>query len=701
LAQALDGLVSNYSFFLSLFFFLGLGGSIIEVAFFVLKKVAKNPEKRKLSLDILINHKIFIISLLFSIIFSFLYSIIWPSGQIEPWMMSSIDFYSWLFISDYYLTGITETNILLTPNFSLFIKDSFGTYLIIALLSVINAKTVLNSAPFIVLTFITLLSTAIFTIINSKLKINYKYSLILTLGLTLSGFFHYIAIYGLFGQMTAMVLFLTSISQLNITNQHDKIFNFDKKLFLCLFTLLLSYQSGFFLYLSLLIFIRFILFILQNCNLKFYKNLITSLIYSAFPLLIIAVLSFLLMPGVAYHLFLRTWQVAQQVSGWPLPFLNPLFFSGLPFHVAGPFLLQYDVPEIEYQKIIFYFILLIFITINSIVFLKKHNLKNDNNTLLLALTITYLLSLLTYIGLYMTFGNIYRIWKLASFTALPLAFVPTTLIYMVMTKHHLSRHLLAGITSLIAVFFLAQIISSGPLVELPFKYYNIKSSAPFISVLNKFRTTIKDNTKLILHFNDLTKTFIATLALKTIPNTEISHINGLYYTPSHYDYFSLINNNSIIITSTNFNKIFNGSFSQEFDDRIFIYDFTRLNKVGYATLNSGINPFPWKINTNNLFIKIRLPASQINKTVKITATLSNIENIPEPCHQIWVGLPELNNEPKWSTHNIDDISIILSSYQTNNKFIQLIIYNENQNICSYLLNDINTDTVSNQFPDSL
>jgi hypothetical protein len=701
LAQALFPFLDNYKYYFILFYYIGLIGSIFEIIIISPRFFKNSKNLLKIIQKLYNKNESFCITIIIGIVISLIYSMIWVSGTTEIWMNNKADFYNWLILSES-IRGNIDLNIVNNYGLYDFMKvDSIGTLLILGLLGTANGSSLLLSAPYCVITVLTWEFTAIYFIIKRCIGFKTIYAVIISILLLSSPLVNYIAIYGFFGQIIATICFLTILSQLKFEIQTIKLKNKIKILILPMFVLFTSYQSGYMVFLLFIIYINFLInFFNEHKKIKI-KRFIAALQKSTIPFIMITIIIAAIMPGIAYHLIHRTLMVVQQTAGWPLPYLGPWYFIGLPLYQEGFFfnIESYDTTNIKLYYIlyiIFLFNLLIYYTkikrekFKSIYFTRINYLFNNNISLnyLISLLNAYILSLVVYFIIFYFFtGNIYRIWKFATFTTLPISFIPLVslnlLIALQIKKIYniISKYMLIAILNI----FLFKFICGPPLIHLPIKYFDIYSAMPILDNLYKIQPIIKNKDKVLIHTQEPSKCYLITLFLNDlIPKINLYYISGFYFSTKP-DYFYLINEKSIILSTFNYNFIYNGTNIDESFESIFLYDFDRLNKIGYAAIISGKNPFTWEFE-NKLLVKFRVPNNLKNKEFTLSLDLE-VKDSNNNCNYINFSVLDINNKLIWFETDISKISLLTSNNYINNNILSLFIHSSD-NLCRYSISGV-------------
>jgi hypothetical protein len=185
-----------------------------------------------------------------AVFLSFIYSAIWPSGKMDLWIPNSTDYYTWIFCSEYLVGGINPTVMELSHNIFPIFQDAFGTYIILAFVSVANLLTPLSAASTLTVTFLTWCATSVYCLIKKSFGLKPTLALALTLVLVSGSLFNYLGIQGMFGHLIAMLAFLTALGELLTPSTPWPTEKLIRKLFFPLFLIFLAYQSGYIIYCS-------------------------------------------------------------------------------------------------------------------------------------------------------------------------------------------------------------------------------------------------------------------------------------------------------------------------------------------------------------------------------------------------------------------------------------------------------------------
>jgi hypothetical protein len=673
LAEALFPLIDNYNLFLFLFYIIGIIGNFTYI---YLDNIKQLDNKFKLLISKIIKNNYFIGSVILALIFSFLYSAIWPSGEMDVWLGHNTDYFTWIIPSERLLGGFNPKVLEVSPFFEYRQQDSFGTIVILAFIATANLKAPLMASAIISVTLLTWCAMAMFSLIQKSLGLTFWLALTVTLGVALGSLFNYTAIVGMFGHLIAMTIFLIAmesiLSPVEIGIGHSQL---TKKLFFPLFLLFLSYQSGYILYLIILTFSVALSNFIELKNKPLLARTTNSLWKGIRPTLTITALAAIVAPGVFYHLLIRNTEIMDQTTGWALPFFSPWFFSGLPIHIIDS-LIPSTNSAISLNSAISYLPLFVLMIALSLITLKTSpqpatiNDGSQSNTLgykktIIVLTIIYIGSLTGYLVLTFFFGNHgYKIWKFAAYTALPLSFAPSALALKALIGLWPKIRYLPTLTILAAVVFLGvKFWGMPPLEAIPAKYFNILSASDFIKILVSIRDNIPKKSIVVIHFKHYSENLIAYI----IFGNQNSYLVRFTSATDHVygnSYFFNINKNLIIISDIKYDKIFNGNVGSPTWGILSLYDYDRLKTQGYAAIKSGGFNFWWQINYLPLHVSFLIPAEKIGHELVYRISLTPRGTLPRGCHKARLGLISDSGQINWVERDYQDLSITVPAEMT-------------------------------------
>ncbi|MDR1396038.1 MAG: hypothetical protein LBK52_07715, partial [Deltaproteobacteria bacterium] len=336
LAEAVRPYTDNARLFLTLFYFFGLAGVFLTLYISVLRPLAGRSQFRRLSAELRLRAAPWAAPLLLAALGGFLYSVIWPSGEMDIWFNYASDYFTWIFPAEYLIGNIRPETLEISPAFFSWLSlESSGTVAVIAFAGLGHLADPFPAAPAVSVTFCTWILWSVHSLLKGTLGFRFSLSLILTLGPAFNGLFHYLNISGQFGHQLALLTYLVSLSI--ILSEPAGKPRIKSQLFFPLMLLFFSYQTGYILYSCFLSLALFLRIFLSRTGKPFPARTAAALLGAWGTILWLTFLCSLLGPGLLFRIFCRLQQAAAQTEGWSLPFLSPWFFSGLPFFQEGAF----------------------------------------------------------------------------------------------------------------------------------------------------------------------------------------------------------------------------------------------------------------------------------------------------------------------------------------------------------------------------
>jgi hypothetical protein len=669
-AYALRLFVNNLTIYLAAFFLIGLLGSLLDFLYRHFRPWLNQEHKLEAIIKGLANRDTWLAAMILALLMSMVYSAIWPSGSMEYWTNCGADCYSWLFHAEYNLGLIDPTNPMLNFSFPLYENDSFGTHILIALVSLARAQLPYEASSAVLVTFIVFLGTNIYNFSREIFKFNFFQSLIVSSCLCFSSFLNFLSFFGMFGHLLSLSYFILSLYQVIIhfkLNQNS-IYLF-KNLFFPLFSIFLTYQAGYFLY-SFFIFLFISLISFFSLKLSLPTRFLKSLTFGLSPVLAVSFFCCLIMPGLAYHLIFRSIEVANQTSGWPLPLIHPLLFSGLPFYLSTTQFTNSATTD----PILFYYYLLFIIGIILLLFIIYFFKKMFyNNKIIIISGIFFIFAIISYIILYYYYGNIYKIWKFSGYIVLPLSFIPLSLIIFILLKLlSVNYKLLINIIILsFPVLFIIYLNIFSSFIELQFKYFK---QQPNTLILYSLLNLSKNNTNstFIFNYSDSATIILSSIILSKTSNQLIFY-PGIYFIPQKNNLIDNISDQTFFITNIKQNTILN-SFNldnlQEFNF-LHIYDSNDIYNQGIVEIKSYSYTFNWLISNYPVYYKFIIPSKLIGNDISFNITLSKYQNFSSACNQIEFGIFGDDKQIIWTKKSISDPTFPIPSTMTKNGRLEI------------------------------
>jgi hypothetical protein len=611
----------NFDLLYSLLFVLGIAGATAEIILFIFRQFKNYSNKPKLLSDLAAKHVSLIIGSLVCIVLSVYLCLIWPTRSMEPWLSSNYDYYSWNFHADYWrgIVDPSQFGIHDTTIFNIYALNPFGSFIFMGLFSSAKGTISLMTTPYFMVSILSWIAVSIYSLIRSIFKLSGIVAFLLSLALIGGNFFNFISFLGLFGHIISLLGFLSCLIVIFNKTEDQK----PKERFLTIFFpilfLYVCYPSAFVVFMGLIIFASFLLEIFSN-----YKNnislpsLFLKFLKQSFLLIIISIaLSFLLVPLTPSLIIERIISAATQAEGYRLNLIEPAFFSGFPLYNDN--LVSFST-DASYTSYLIYFLFIILLT--TIACSKKNPyITIDNRAKIIASSILLMACVMVYLGYYKAKGNIYQVWKFASYSILPLSFIASslfvTLIFRLVRGKPLAYYVGCAISCLI--LFTPQISAiNSPFYGALGKNTEGKSISPLLLMLSKAYQYDHDKQKIILDMVPLELNLAAAL-LSIRTNKQIYLHEPVYFLPGSPNYFKVLDENAVILTNKIVTGLYNSFVTMPQQFTMFRYDYNDLNRLGAVAYSVMLSGFKGKSNfatTNTVHVKLLLPHLIRDKDVK-------------------------------------------------------------------------------------
>ena len=346
------------------------------------------------------------------------------------------------------------------------LMDGFGSQVLLSIFSYFNREIVIEVIPEFYIFISSISALAIYEIVKKTTTLGILNSYLISFIFLLSPFYIYIIYQGFIGQQIAIFFFIVGILSAIEIEKIPKIVSivFFKKFLIFLIPvigILISYQSSFIIYFIHLIILLLILNIINKFN-----NFSNIIKFSATLLLI----CFIALPQVFFYTIERTIYVGNINAGWPFDFISPLYF----------YITSSSLPFPGFPSNIFVFNLFIIAIIAILLFSRFLKLEITND--LKSIAFLFLISLILYEFAYFSIGSKYQVWKYLSYTALPLSFVFSCILFTYLgaaLKNHWPK-------ILCSIIFLFPIIFAIKIYKTNFVFTNYDSSIKDFKKISNF-----------------------------------------------------------------------------------------------------------------------------------------------------------------------------------------------------------------------
>jgi hypothetical protein len=467
--------------YLLIFLYGGAFLAALELIILRLPWFFRQKDKKNVLAKVIQRHSLFLSAISLAVVMAFFHSAIWPSGQMESWLFGGGDYHNWPFLADYWQGLYDPADMNFTPNEIVILKDSFGTLILMVLWAMASGQTALFVLSGFLLTMVIWSGVSIIAIVRKNFSLGFWAAWAITIGVIGGGFYTYLVFRGQSGHLVAIVSYLVALRELFFWPDRPSLRD-TVRFSLPIFLLFLTYQSGYCAFVFVLAVAAATRHFCQfNCGFSIF-GLLKSGMAGVKPVILATLGSALLTPFLGYWLFIRTYSAAVQSIGWKLSFINPFLLSGIPFFRREFFDGANQLPSVNWWYFLFFAIILGLTFLASKKALTEPAIEIKN---IYITVIIFMITIIMYIIGYYNFDNRYQVWKFIAYVGLPLSFVPTALLALVVIrgKSALFKTLFYGLLLCFIVFNGIKIDKLSGITELQFKFYDIMSSKTYQSAV--------------------------------------------------------------------------------------------------------------------------------------------------------------------------------------------------------------------------
>ncbi|MDR1396037.1 MAG: hypothetical protein LBK52_07710, partial [Deltaproteobacteria bacterium] len=275
-----------------------------------------------------------------------------------------------------------------------------------------------------------------------------------------------------------------------------------------------------------------------------------------------------------------------------------------------------------------------------------------------SLTAVFIFSLLVYLGAFLAFGHVYKVWKLAAYTALPLSFLPLTLVFALLVKHLGRRpRLIRGIALTLAAAFLVQ-FASVKAADIPGQYFGMVSARSLVRTLRQISSDISRGSTVIVSMDSWSRNLIASIIFANNQSFKAKFTRTLFHIqPAPIDY-NLLTQKTYILSDVDYKDIIRGRFESYISGRFFVYNFSRLQIQGYLALPGNelqedrfkrYSAFNWKLGPSPVYGNMIIPRDKIGRDLTFQAEFNGPPQLPENCRRLRLGWFREGRELIWQS----------------------------------------------------
>ncbi|MDR1165977.1 MAG: hypothetical protein LBO66_08990 [Deltaproteobacteria bacterium] len=605
----------------ALVFLLGALGCAGEMALRAKDSLAAKKKMGAVLRDALKGAEKIFVFLVFGALGGTLFCLSSTSGTLEPWLSPNHDYYAWLFCADYWRGFVDLTQYGLAADSFFATWDSFGTDVFMGFWGAARGEMTVSAVGGIAVTLFALTGATLYAIIASVFKLPRFWAFALALGLAAGDFWVFLFYFGFFGQALALFAFLTVVYVI-LNTPAD--LSFRESAFYLFFPFLFLYAF------YVPAFLAFVSFALALLAFRGYfaaseapvARKIALAVRGVWPGLAALLVSLLTLPRITVNLARRLHSVATQEEGFGLGLLDPAFFAGTPRGVGG------ETPQVEGVTGIDWLVYLLAVAALYLCLWKGPGpkLAAENAGKMKAALALFALSIAAYLAGYWLLGDIYQIWKFATYSILPLSFLFSAALFSCLWPLARGRkalfHALAAAVA--ACLLAAPALNVFAPLPAPRQSPRRASASPIVAgILAATREEPAATEAIIFDLSSSVRSVVAAL-LTERQKAKVYFINTKYNIPDVPDFIALLSEGAVIYSDRNYRGLFNGSFPPIPDKFvIFRYDYAYLREKG------AIEYYPIDAQTREplrgpLWVKVLTPAASRGKSLLLKMSV-NVE----------------------------------------------------------------------------
>jgi hypothetical protein len=315
--------------------------------------------------------------------------------------------------------------------------DAFGANIFFTMFSSAKIELPVAASTGFLVFQLSMIGVAIYTLVRAIFKLPAWISFVISLGVVGGNFFIFIATLGLFAQLIAANGYLAALIIIVSSVKNNKTITTNYQIFFPLLFLLLSYQAVFIVYFSLLVLAKLLIDFFDNdCPRALKASHIIALLKNNIKTFLLPLLfAFIISPQNTNQFFSRVKTAATQWEGYRMGFLDPVLFTGTVSSIELSVYFNNVATLLSY--IIFFILIFLLFFINKS-YAKTASKDNCSNNMIDGFLYLFVISIIAYLLAFHIIGDTYQIWKFASFSILPLAFIPSSLFFSVI--YHLTKY---------------------------------------------------------------------------------------------------------------------------------------------------------------------------------------------------------------------------------------------------------------------
>jgi hypothetical protein len=635
-----------FEMFFLIVFVLGFLGFVLEFVLKLLKSFKEGKKIPELWGLILERHGFFLVFLTTAFILSLAFCLSSPYRMLDPWVGGSMDYYSWVFVADVF-RGDFDLGLYRFNNLIYFLRDCFGSNVLFSYFSAAKGETALMASLGFVVMLFSWIGTGVYSLIRDATLLPRPMAFLLSLSFVSCDYLVYLAENGNFSYLTAFVAFPPLIEALYSSHSGETLFLKVRRLFFPVLFLFLTYNGGFVPLLGMAYLCSLAAHILSAGE---EKRLVSSLwkIFkdATLPLALAVLASLLIVPQAAYFMGSRVIDVIRQQAGYSQGFLDPRIFLGTPLIDESLRARASDASLGSWVVFLasLWVLLLLYLRAekgnaekgNAEKGNREERLKNSLRKTKV-LFILFFLSLLAYLFAYLILGDTYKVWKLASYTALPFSFIPLSLLFLCLGAVFKGKRLFYGASVIVvaALIFSQGLRVFGP--YLPIKVFGgHKPLFPLMVLLSDAHALDKDKKRIIYDLNHPNSNFGAAVVSEREKSRKVI-VHGGYFLQKDDDFIKFLDPETILYSDREHPHLVDGRMElSPFIGKIHRYDYKAIREKG-AVVYDGFATHLSEPERETVGIKVMAPESLMGKDLTLTVNLF-AENQSPGCRRVFIHI---------------------------------------------------------------
>ncbi|MDR2459560.1 MAG: hypothetical protein LBE38_02070 [Deltaproteobacteria bacterium] len=665
----------NLKVFFLCVFFGGILGFIVELA-----RRLKNNRKLILQKDIqLFSHKILLVPICLCFVLTLIFSFHGLSSGLEPYLSKNMDYYIWILAADYWKGQIDPIRYSLDnlDNFLLYI-DAFGSDIFLGYFTASGFKTTfMGSLGFLVAVYTTL-GSLIFLLVSRIFKLHYVLSFLISLLFVFSNFIIYLGFMGFFPHLIGLICYLSFVYILLVIKESDPKKYWMQLLFpICL--MYTSYQAAFLLFILIMFCSICLDYYVNNgkaaINVQDIKSLLVK--KELLPFFGAIIIPIILLPPMLVTFIKRTLYSLTQVEGYGLNLIDPILFLGIPVDNISLEVADSDTSILSYVFLVLVLVGIFYVYNRYLSTKEKTEAQTIQQKSIKTLFILYLLSIVVYLLFFLLSGNVYKVWKFAAYTLVPLGFFPIALFFTTMQNvFGLKQRLFL----LIAIFLAILIVTPKVLAEIRMYHYAksqfiyLRSPLPLYDKIASYKFLNDTKTKIVFDFNYFIANHLAAIAAEDW-TSKIYFIKYSYFLPSNFDFSSFMDEDTVFITNLKYDGLYSGRiYNDKYLSDIFIYDYNYIVENGIIVYYN-VNYYTGYIMNKDVRLRVLVPKKFENSDFLLKVTVEEKGLKLPDCSEVFAYIhPEGTEEPPIYSMDLHNFIFPVSAQDVHDNMLNINIH---------------------------